>query len=97
MQAIDAVTIAAVGALTNLNHILAIFGRHNRAKTILVQQCVVVAAGQFKPSRVQDCKVGIKERASQTQPLEFRRDPLPLLRLHHEMIDVLILDNAGYR
>ena len=55
----------------------------------------VVAAGQLEAGRVENRDVGIEERVAQPQPFELGGEPLALLQLDDEVIDVFGLHDAA--
>ena len=60
-------------------------------EAVLAEQGRVVAAGQFEAGGVQDRDVGIEERVAEAQAFELGRQPLALLELDDEVIDVFVV------
>ena len=54
----------------------------------------VVAGGQLEPLGVEDRDVGVEQRDPQPDALDLGRDPLALLGLDDEVVDVLVVGDA---
>ena len=94
MQPVLARAVAAVGALADLDDVLAVGGDHDRTPAVLRRERRVVAGRQLEPLGVEDRDVRVEERDAEPHPLDFDRQPLTLLALDDEVILVLALDDA---
>jgi len=94
VEPVEAVGVARVGALAGGDDVRAILGRDYRDEPVLPDEGRVVAGRQLEPPSIQDRHVRVEERQPQPDPLDLRRDPLPLPRPDRIIIDVLPVGDA---
>ena len=94
MQPVETRAVARVGALADLDDVLAILGRDDRREPVAPDEGGVVADAQLEPLGVQDRHVRVELADPQPEPLDLGRDPLALLGLDDEVIDVFVVGDA---
>ena len=96
VQPVLARPVALVGALADLDDVGAVGGGDDRAHAVLAEQRVVVGGGQLEALAVEDGDVrveqGVRPAASPSISTDSR---WPFLQFDGEVIDVLVIDDAG--
>ena len=91
VQPIDAAAVAGEGAFADLDDVRAVLGADDRGDAVLPHQRRVVGRASSNRLRVEDGHVRIEERIAQPQAFDLGRDPLALLGLDDEVVDVLVV------
>ncbi len=94
MQAVIAIAVAAVRSFANLDVVLAVGRSEDRCGRVLLQQRRVVSRDEFESLRVENGDVRIEHRHAEPHAFDLDADPLSLLGVDHEIIDVFRIDDA---
>ena len=97
VQPITTLAVPAITTVPHLHDVLAIRRHLNRCRRILLQQRTVVHSRQLKATVIQNRYVGVKQSLTKSHALDFHRQTLTLLRVHHEVVHVLVLNHTRNR
>ena len=88
VQPIPRILVARVGGLPYLHDVAAVRGRDQREDAVLERGGRVVGSRKLKPFCIDDRDEGIEAVAAQPQAFGLDREPLPLLEVDGEAVEV---------